>query len=146
MICGGSRPPAGGRRSAGDFAWLDDRTIVFGASGGVGTLDVLTGRERSVRGVLPPQRVVNLALSPDRAWLALTVTDADNTPWLQLVPVAASTNRSLGLHPNATGWAQTWTADGAAILVTRSGTVPTGTDLGEVGGCRLTGLCPRRYL
>jgi len=129
----------------GDFAWLNARTIVFTASSGVGTLDVLTRRERSVLTVPSTERVVNLALSPDRTWLALTVTDGRDTPRLRLVPLpAASKGRSLGLHHDATGWAQTWTADGEAVLVTRSAKTPSGTDIGGVWRVPVDGSLPMR--
>ena len=87
----------------GDIAWVDASTIAFSKARGVGTFDVASGQEESLWIAAASETVVNLAVSPDRAWLALTVQQANGRPTIRVVPVRVAQSPQPLLHHDAAG-------------------------------------------
>lgn len=125
----------------GDIDWLDSRTVVFSRGRGVGTFDIATGREGTLWTAPPSARVINLAVSPDRRWLALTLVCRPGEPSIVVVPATGSPIESGVLHLQTPGWVQSWTPDGA-VLVTRSTNSATGRGASEVWRVPLNGVEP----
>jgi Tol biopolymer transport system component len=107
-----------------DLAWMDTNTIAFATRGGLGVFDVASGVERLTWAAPEGAIVHGMALSPDRLWSAVTMSDREprDDSWFRVavIPSAGGAVRELlQVSRREVLWMQTWTNDGLAVLVTR---------------------------
>jgi serine/threonine-protein kinase len=108
-----------------DLAWLDRETIVFATRGGIETFDVTSADEQQ-RWVAPAgTSLQGMSLSPDRLMAAVALADdgSVNARWFSVGAMRfGQPSLKVLTRVNAPEvlWMQAWSADGQAILVTRS--------------------------
>ena len=107
-----------------DLAWIDGNAIAFASSAGLAVIDRASGEERSIWQAPAGTIVHGMALSPNRQWSAVAISDGESPNWSRFAIVAVpltggETRELLRVRTPEIVWIQTWTNDGQAVLVTR---------------------------
>jgi eukaryotic-like serine/threonine-protein kinase len=113
--------PEGRGTFMGDFAWIDDRRLVFSNAAGLGEMDVATGAWRALWTAPSGAQGFGVALSPDARRMA-SVARAQDSSWFAVVVLPSTGGEArevLRVSRPEVMAVQCWTADGNSLLVTR---------------------------
>jgi Tol biopolymer transport system component len=111
------------------LAWPEPDTLLFVSSGGVRRFDIADGSEHPVWAPPAGHRARAVAVSRDGAWMAVQTTEGEGASATYRTFVVDATGQGgarevWAVGNGEAGVLEAWTADGAALLVTRGRPTP----------------------